>query len=260
MDIATLLTRLWNLRMAVAIAACISIVGALMLTYKVGLFPPSIKEPKVRIAAAQTQILLDSPNSTIGDLDSPVAPLADRAEIYTQFLETEEVRAGIAEVTGLPANSFIVEGQRGGQLAVPGQEQEANNLAVESTVRRVFFRSEKGSPIISVFAQAPETKVAIGLADGAAEAISTYVTKLQDRQRIPGVRRLRIEQLGQAQGGPVTAGVDKIQVVTTAIGLFLVCCVLILVGANVITDLRRARAERRRLDPDWAPPAGSHES
>jgi hypothetical protein len=260
MDIASILTRLWNLRTAVLVAVAVSVVGALMLTYKVSLLPPSIKQPKVQISAAQTQILLDSPNSTIGDLDSPVAPLADRAEIYTQFLETEEVRAGIAKVTGLPASSFVVQGQRGGQLAVPGQEEEANNLAVESTGRRVFFRSEKGSPIISVYVQAPETKVAIGLANGAAEAISSYVTRLQNRQRIPSVRRLRIEQLGEAQGGPVTGGVDKVQVLMTAIGLFLASCILILIGSNVITDLRRARAERRQLDPDWAPPAGSHES
>lgn len=259
MDLAALLTRLWKLRAAVAIAAVCAVLGAIALTYDVSLLPPTIKDPKLDISAAQTQIFLDSPNSTIGDLDSPVAPLAERAEIYTQFLETEEIRAGIAKVARLPAESFIVEGQRGGQLALPGSEQRANELVVESSVRRVFFRSEKGSPIISVYAQAPEASVAIGLANGAAQAISDYVTKLQDRQRIPGYRRLRIEQVGQASGGPVNKGAEKGQLGVTALGLFLLGCVIVLVGAKVLADLRRVRSDERRSDPDWPAADGAGE-
>src|SRR3954469_12369641 len=110
MDIATLLTRLWNLRRALIVVAVAAVLIAIAMTYKVSLSPPSIKQPKLRIASAQTQILLDSPNSAIGDLTSDVGPLADRAAIYTQFLGSEEVRAKIAKVTGLAPNSFVMEG------------------------------------------------------------------------------------------------------------------------------------------------------
>jgi hypothetical protein len=252
MDIATLLTRFWHLRYAVLAAAVVSVIAAAAIAYHVTVWPPSIKDAKLRIATAQTQILLDSPRSTIGDLSSPVEPLASRAEIYTQFLQTEEVRARIAKVTGLPAGSFAVEGQTDGVSPVTGQDQRAAELLTESPGARVFFRSENGSPIISIFTQAPTMTTAVGLANGAAKAIGSYVTHLQKRQQIPGVSRLQIDRLGRAHGGVINGGVGRVQVALTAAGFFIVLCVALLIWSNVLLDIRRARRRGDRLDAEWA--------
>ena len=251
MDIAALLTRLWNLRRAMVVAVVLSVVIGIALTYKVSLSPPSIKQPKLRIASAQTQILLDSPNSAIGDLSSDTGPLADRAAIYTQFLESEEVRAKIAKVTGLPPNSFVMEGQSS-TFGSPGADQRSQQIITEAPINRLFFSSERGSPVIQIISQSPDPKIAFGLADGAAKAISEYVTTLQDRQRIPALRRLRIEQMGAAQGGYINSGIGRSQVVVTTIGVFLVLVVLLLVASNVIVDFRRARNRGDQLDAEWA--------
>lgn len=252
MDIATLLTRFWNLRWAVLAAAVLSIVIAVFLAYNVSLFPPSIKQAKLQVAAAQTQILLDSPRSTIGDISSPVEPLASRAEIYTQFLQSDEVHDRIARVTGLPANSFTVEGQAAGAASVPSQDQRANELLTEAAGTRVYFRSESGSPIISILTQASDPTLAVGLANGAATATARYVSDLQARQHIPRLSRLQITQLGTAQGGVINSGVGKTQVLLTALGIFVVLCVLLLIASNVLVDIRRARRRGDRLDAEWA--------
>lgn len=260
MDVATLITRLWNLRRAVLAAAVVSIIVATLTAYHVSLVPPSIKQPKLRIAAAQTQILLDSPRSTIGDLSVPVGPLADRAEIYSQFLETEEVRARIASVAGIPTDALDVEGQTDGTAPVPGQDQRAQELLTETPTTRVFFRSQVDSPVISILTQAHDPRTAIGLANGAAKAIGQYVVDLQHRQSIPRADRLQIQQLGAAQGGYVNSGVGKSQVALTGVGVFLVLCVLILAGSKVLVDVRLARRRGDRLDADWAASLGASET
>lgn len=245
MDLSVALHKIWQRKLWLVPIAVLAAVGALAINYDVepGL-PPKLNDKHRSIGAAQTAVLLDSPQSTLADLDAPITPLAQRAEVYAQFLQSQQMREAIAKETNLPPNTIQLQGQRGGQLPVPGSAQRANELILDSAGRRVFFRSEQGSPIISIFTQGSSAEEAVLLANGAARGTAAYVAQLQEKQRIPTPRRVRIRQLGEAQGGRINkAEVGKILLVLTAAGLFVFGSLLLLGFINVLHGFQRARLE-----------------
>jgi hypothetical protein len=244
-DLAYTLRQLWNLRVYVALAAVVALLGAALTAYDLRVMPPSLKSKELEVGSASTQLMVDSSRSPLVTLDDDFEPLAERAGIYARFMASPPVRNAIAEAVGLPPYAISAESPDAGNPAEAEANGEApTNITAPDLVegvpyRLVFF--PRGN-IVTIFAQATTPAEAERLADGAVVGFQKYVARLQETQRIPARARVQLRQLGEARGGLINEGVSRNLAILTFFGLFGAGCVLILVLANVARGWRAARA------------------
>jgi hypothetical protein len=243
MDLAHIVLRLWRLRIWVAVAAVLSIVVAILATYHVSLAPPRLSQDKLTFGAASSEILVDSPKSSLADLSKDLQPLINRASIYADFLKSEPIKAEIARRAGIPVEALLVRGQT--ELQAPATDKTASAYAAADTgasgALSVTFRQSPDSPILQIFTSAPNGRAAIRLADAAADGVSAYITQVQATDAVAQPYRVQVRQLGKATGGDVsTAPAGKTSLLLGVV-VFAVLCGLILVASNLRRGLLSAR-------------------
>jgi hypothetical protein len=252
-DLARILKELWHRRLLVAVGLVPAFVIAISTAYHISGFPPKVTSKSIEYGAASTQVLVDARLSPLTDLKGELSPLAMRAEVYTNLVMTEPVRAAIARDLGRPSAPLVIEGRSPNQLTrsarEPTAEQRSNALRSETDVLRALFVAEPNLPVISIYTQGPTAKSAVALADAAASGLTNYVTALEANNRIPADRRVRISQLGQAQGGTVNEGAGRVVMVLAFALAFIGWCMLVLIGSSVLhgwreDDRLRERASR----------------
>jgi len=108
MEIVGALKEVWNRKGLLAIVAVVAIAAALLSAYKL----PSFEKRSVAMGAAASQILVDSPASTLveGAESGALTTLAARAQVYAQYLSSLEARSEIAKVSGIPAAAISTSG------------------------------------------------------------------------------------------------------------------------------------------------------
>src|SRR4029079_13360340 len=140
----------------VAIACFVS----LALAYKVSVFPPGLSHRSISNGSAETHILVDSPRSSVADLNRSFAPLVARAQVFAELMATAPVIDRIAKIAGVPA-SAITASNDNSTLNVPTSEVEptagipSDGVTRESLHYRITFRAEPEQPTVTVFGQAP---------------------------------------------------------------------------------------------------------
>lgn len=245
MDLATAIRELWHLRLWVVLVALLAVLAAVATAYKVQPFPPSLEKKSLEFGAAQAQILIDSPRTTLADLNREFTPLAERAQVFSQFMASPPVKDEIARVVGVPPGALTAEASVASQnlpssATEPGGGERANQLVAEGIGYKLSFEAQESLPIVAVYAQAPKAEQAIELADGASVGLRRYLTKVEAAQEIPDRRRVRVIALGAAKGGIVNSGANKMVAAIAFLGVLTFGCVLLLVLANVIRGLRAA--------------------
>ena len=75
MELAQILVQLWRRRFAVVAVVAFAFVVSLALAYKVSVFPPGVSHRSISNGSAETHILVDSPRSSVADLNRSFDPL-----------------------------------------------------------------------------------------------------------------------------------------------------------------------------------------
>jgi hypothetical protein len=242
------LSKLTRHKLALGCVILVALAGAISTSYRFTSSPPGLKSRAVPRGAATAQILIDSPQSALGNLKQSTAPLSIRAGVFAQFMASNAVRQAIADETGLPASQIVARGPFDDPAAAPNGAAVPDPAtgAVGPKPYALTFVAQEQLPLVTVYAQAPTAKAAALLANGAVDGVSSYVTKVQAEGKLPEWQKVVIRRLGPAEAGTVT-GKGKMPVMVLAfLALTAIGCFFILLISG---------ARERRREGDWSPDA-----
>jgi capsular polysaccharide biosynthesis protein len=250
MELARTLNRLWQRRRLVALGAVIAVIAAVLATYRIDVFPPSLEARTNVFATASTQVLVDTPDSAFADATHELEPLDTRAAVFARFLASPTARLLIARQAKLPYNAIEAQGPYDQELPLfqqePTAERRSSQIFGEKALYRLRFENNPNIPIIAIYAQGPTKDEAIRLANAVPVALEGYVERLQEQQHTPAKGRLEIRELGKATGGVVNAHAN----IEIAFLVFVVVlagwCMLLIPAQTIARGWQEIRQEEDR--------------
>jgi hypothetical protein len=253
MELAQILVQLWRRRIALAAVVALAALVALAMAYHISVLPPKLTHRSVSNGTAETHILVDSPRSSVADLNKSFDPLTARAQVLSELMTTAPVIDRIAKIAGVPA-SAITASNDNSTLNVPTSQTEptanvrSNQITNERLHYRITFRAEPEQPTVTVFGQGPTAAEAIRITNAAAKGAAEWVKATQDSQLVPDSRRTQLTQLGAATGGIVNSGASRIVAALAFVAILGVGALLILLAGNTLPAVRRANAQPHAVE------------
>jgi hypothetical protein len=256
---------LWQRKLLVGLVVLFALLAAVYSAYRISVSPPALTKRALSVSAASSQILIDSPQSTLvtgaeaGTLDA----LATRAKIYGQYLSSLAARAEIAKRVGISPESISTSGPFSpatGQESYASQpsDERAEELLQEGAQNRLVFTAQEGVPILTVSAQAGTSDRAVALASASFATLKEYVRKLRTDGE-PVRKGVIVRQLGAPEGGTLGGSNDAILMVLAFILVFGLGCAAILVVPSFVARWRTLnRIDQRQPSPTAAAPAPVH--
>jgi hypothetical protein len=246
--------QLWQRKGLVALVLSLALFAAILTAYQVSVSPPGLHKRTLQVSAASSQILVDSPRSTLVSGGSPETfnALATRAQIYGQYLSSLEARHQIARLVGVPPQTISTAGPfspETGKYTYENQPagERASELLKEGAVYRLVFSAQEGVPILSVSSQAPTTERAIALANASFHVLTDYVDSLEAEDK-PVSNGVTLRELGTPQGGTLGSSNGMILMALAFLAVFGLGCAAILMVPGfarrwrVLDDVDRAHA------------------
>jgi hypothetical protein len=252
MELVGMLRELSRHKAILAGVMAVALVVALLTSYKL----PSFQKRSVSFGAASSQILVDSPQSTLvaGAQDGTLATLYTRAQIFAQYLSSPEARVKIAAASGVPVRQITASGpfsQDAQRTNYDPQQtaQRANSILNEKAPNRLVFAAQQDVPIITVSAQSPSSGDAVKLANASFTALKSYVATLNQTNK-GGPRRdpanglplpaygVTVRNLGTPEAGTIGGGNSRLMMVFVFLIVTLVGCAAILVAPGVLRNWR----------------------
>jgi hypothetical protein len=213
------LRELSRLRAAVVASAAVAALVAVWSVATVSLLPPRLEPRALDIATAFTQVMIDTPRSSLLDLrqsTNDVDPLTNRALLIGTLMASAPVRAYIARRAGVtPERLQIVAPRTPRQPRArtqPGVKRRPTDLLASADQYRLDIQANPSVPMLDVYAQAPTAKASERLANAAVAGLSDYLRGLGQVDRTPAAAEVRLRQLGTARGSVINKGV-QVQVV-----------------------------------------------
>lgn len=236
MELVWILRALWRKRALVAVGGAIALLGALSVLYR-PTWPPESRATTV--GAGSTEILIDAPESTLGDLARDITPLVTRGGVFSRFLVTDAAAKEIGEESGIPAGKITVAGPKLNIDGVPDQSAAKRAMRLGGT-GGYLVQVQQGDdlPVLSVATQAPTATEARRLADGTAAALRDTVTRIQDETGVREKRRLTIRQLGPARGAKLEDKPSLLLAFAVFVGLLGAFCLAILAWPRLVEAWR----------------------
>jgi hypothetical protein len=243
MALVEVIRQLWHRKLLVGLVVVLALAAAIFSAYR--LSGSGLEKRALTVAAASSQILVDSPDSTLvaGAELGTFEALSTRAKIYGQYLASLSARQEIAKQAGVPASSIATSGpfsSATGQTAYSSQSsgERAGELLQEGASNRLVFTAQEGVPILTVDAQAASADQAIALASASFTTLKEYVHSLEADGR-PVRQGVTVRELGAPEGGTL-GGTNNIMLMVLAfLVVFGLGCAAILM---VPTFARRWRA------------------
>ena len=246
--------QLWQRKGLVSLVLVLAVAAAILTAYQVSLSPPGLHKRTLQVSAASSQILVDSPKSTLvsGGSTETFNALATRAKIYGQYLSSLEARRQIARIVGVPPQTISSQGPfspEAGQNTYENQPagERASELLKEGAVNRLVFSAQEGVPILSVSSQAPTTERAIALANASFHVLTDYVDSLEAEDK-PVSDGVTLRELGTPQGGTLGSSNGMILMALAFLAVLgLGCAAILLVPGfarrwRALDDVDRAHA------------------
>ena len=247
MELARILRELWNQRRWVLVGAAVGLLAAALTGYRLQLFPPSAESKSYEYGSAQTQVLIESPRSTLADLGRDPEPLNQRAKIYAQFMTSPAVIELVGREARIPREAIVATGpfnpNQIRQAREPSAERRGVDLAGEDVGYRAQFNVEEDLPIVTIYTQGPSAEAARKLANAAVRVLKAYVARIQAEQEVASNRRVEIRQLGAAEGELVNAGADTKLALIVFLAVLAGWCVAVLVASSVARSWRQLDRE-----------------
>jgi Chain length determinant protein len=246
MEISEILNALRRHKILVALVvlAAVAAAGAVKL-----------KTKAVPTGTATVQLLVDSPQSALGNLQEDPAPLAVRASEFAQLMTSGAVLEAIAHSAGLPAAAITAEGPYSGpgsalNATTPSEARGAQIVAVKPQYRLAFV-AQTNLPIITGSVQAPTAAGAGRLADAVYPGMTSWLASLQSDSNVPLSKRVTIRQLGTAQVGEINSSSST--VLAAAAG-FAILMIGLLATVTLAEGRRRRQADRAAMIPPTREP------
>lgn len=234
MELARSLLKLWQRRTLVA-AGLVVAIGAAALSMAM------LRSPVY--SSASTQMIVDAPHSALGDPQEDLTPFTSRAVVFARLMTTPEVLKYIGRAAGVPGNLIAASGPT--ELDAPQATHvptvaQGDQLLSASAVYKLNFLQNPALPTVDIYSEAPTTKQAIALANGAVTGFAAYMRNLDAQSNVPGGQQVTIRQAGAATGGVVDPGAKKSVAAIIFVLVFLAWCVAVLFLTNLREQLRIA--------------------
>ena len=262
MALVEIARELWQRKLQVGIVVALALAAAIFSAYR--FTTHGLEKRSLTVAAASSQILVDSTDSTLvtgaeaGELDA----LATRAKIYGQYLSSLDAREAIAERVGIPAASISTSGPFSpatGQQEYASQPsgERADELLQEGAGNRLVFTAQEGVPILTVSAQAATTDRAVALAGASFQTLKEYVDNLRASGK-PVRQGVTVRQLGAPEGGTLGGSNNAILMFLAFLLVLGLGCAAILVLPTFVARWR-ALNKLDRPRPSTAPIQSVHD-
>jgi hypothetical protein len=205
---------LWQIRGWVAACAAFALLATVWSVAEVGVLPPHVKSRSLKMATATTQVVVDTPNSTLVDMrqdTSRLDSLTNRALLLGNVMASPEVRADIARRAHVPFESLQVvppiTPKQPRVLAEAGNERHTSDILKLNGDYRLYIKANPTVPFLQIYAQTPSAKSAGALANAAVGGVEAYLAELARTTQTPGAQQIRLIQLGSAQGAVINGGI-----------------------------------------------------
>jgi len=259
MELARVLRQLMRHPRLLGMGALIAVFAAILSVYHFE--GGKLKSRSLQYSAASTQVLVDSSSSVLGSVSQASEPLNVRAQVYANFMTSPAFLEIVAKQVGLSGDQLYAAGPVKASEARVEQEPTAlkRNLEItgETKPYRLGFEAQSELPTITISSQAPTTSQAVALANAAAVGLQRYVASVQSADGTPAHSDVVIRQLGPASGAVVDGGIGKTLMVLVFVAVFLLWCVLMLVGARFRTAWRESALALSHADKDRAEDRGA---
>lgn len=234
--------QLWQRKLLVFLVLVLAVAAAIFSAYRVS--SDGLEKRALSVAAASSQILVDSPESTLiqGAELATFDALAARAKIYGQYLASLDARKEIARIAGVPVRSLTTSGPFSaatGQISYTSQssEERAGELLQEGAVNRLVFTAQEGVPILTVDAQSADAETATALAAASFTTLKQYLHSL-DADGTPVRKQVTVRQLGAPEGGELGGSNNLMLMALAFLVVFGLGCAAILLIPNFVQRWR----------------------
>jgi hypothetical protein len=208
--------------------------------------------------------MVDSTPSSLGNVVQSLDGLNSRATILANVMTSPEFLNLVGRRVGIAGNQIYAAGpvdpQQPRTVQEPTAVQRNVEITGETTPYRFNFNNDPNLPSIQIYAQAPTTSMAIGLANAAVASLQKYVGTLEVRQHVFHADLVSIHPLGAAIGGVSDAGIRKSVAVLAFVGVLLLWCVLMLVLTRFRASWRASGAVVQSSEAGTGEPVGMSES
>jgi hypothetical protein len=224
---------LWGRKLLVGLVLMVAVIAALFSAYRFNTSPPGLEKRALSVAAASSQILVDSTDSPAlvkGVESGTFEANATRAKIYAQYLAGYDARLKIAKLSGVPVNTLATSGPFSGgaaEYASQPSEERAGELLTEGDGNRVVYTAQEDVPIITVDAQATTADTAIALAAASYTTLKDYIGSL-DVEGKPVRDGVTVRELGAPEGGTLGGSNNILLMILAFLLVFGLGCAAIL--------------------------------
>jgi hypothetical protein len=206
---------LWQIRRWVIACAALALVVAVWSVAKVSLFPPRITSRSLEMATATTQVIVDTPQSTLVDVRQDtkgLEALTNRAVLLGNVMASPEVRADIARRAHVPFTALQVAPpltpKQPRVLAEAGTERRTSDILKLNDQYRLNVQANPTVPFLKIYALTPTAESARALANAAVDGVRGYLANLATTTGTPTRNQIRVTQLGSARGEVIDKGIQ----------------------------------------------------
>ncbi|HVL31161.1 MAG TPA: hypothetical protein VM299_02935 [Solirubrobacteraceae bacterium] len=214
MDFGMHLRELSRLRIGVAICLLLATFAAISVSYRISLSPPALKPRSLAMAAASTDVLVDTPRSLVLDLRQDtfdIESLTNRAVLLGNIMASPPVVSFIAARAGVSPDAIRATTPRTPNSPRPfvnaANKKSARDLLASTDQYRLSIEASPTVPVLNIYAQAPTASAAEALANASVDGLRDYLARIARAQDVVGRRQVRVVQLGRAEGKVINDGI-----------------------------------------------------
>jgi hypothetical protein len=237
-------------RWAVACLLAASLAAVNSVYHIRGVAPPKLEPRSVEMASATTEVLVDTPLSTVLDLRqgaSELDKMTNRAVLIGNVMASPPVLRYIAERAAVPLAKIRAQPPLTPDFPRPlsgfGEDPETEDLLKSTDQYRLNIQANPTVPVLQLYAQAPSAEAAATFANAAVAGLRDYLQDQAEAQGTPRRAVVRVEQLGQAQGVVINRGIRPQLAVLTFLIVFGLAAATAILIARVRRGWREADAE-----------------
>jgi hypothetical protein len=215
MELGRHLRELSRVRFGVAVCLLVATFAAVSVSYKIGLAPPKLTPRSLTMAAASTELLVDTPTSVVLDLrqdTTDVESLTNRAVLLGNVMASAPVLEYIGRRAGVPGQVIKATTPRTPNAPRPFETPDAKkktaDLLASTDQYRLNIEANPTVPVLKIYAQAPSARAAGELANAAVAGLRDYLAQIALTKGTPPDKQVRIEQFGRAHGKVINGGVS----------------------------------------------------
>ena len=201
----------------------------------------------LEMATATTQVVVDTPKLTLVDIRQDtygIDGLTNRALLLGNVMSSPEVRADIARRAHVPFEDLQVvppiTAKQPRVLSEAGNERHTSDILTLNSEYRLYVKANPTVPFLQIYAQTPTAESAGALANAAVGGMQSYLDELARTTRLSVSERIRLIQLGSAQGAVINNGIQWRFAFLVFFLTFAVSCATVIWVRRVREGWRRA--------------------